>query len=48
MVDGPHGGIDAQTFGIIHVLMPGHAAVDRLAEEGFQIVLSVLTGTGLV
>ena len=38
------GGIDAESLGVVEVLVPGQAAVDRLPQQGGEAVLSVLAG----
>ena len=45
---GPQGGIEAEAFGVVDILVAGQPAVDRLAEEGEQAVLRVLSGAGVV
>ena len=45
---GPHGGIEAEAFGVVDILVAGQSAVDRLAQEGEQAVLGVLSGAGVV
>ena len=45
---GPQGGIEAEAFGVVDILVAGQPAVDRLAEEGEQAVLRVLSGAAVV
>ena len=45
---GPHGGIEAEAFGVVDILVAGQPAVDRLAQQGAQAVLGVLSGAGVV
>ncbi len=45
---GPQCGIEAEAFGVVDILVPSQPAVDRLAEEGEQAVLRVLSGPAVV
>src|SRR5262249_3713295 len=45
---GPQGGIEAEAFGVVDVFVAGQPAVDRLAEQGQQAVLRVLSGARVV
>src|SRR5262249_31563657 len=45
---GSHSGIDTEALGVVHVLVAGQPAIDRLAEEGPQAVLGVLPDAGVM
>ena len=38
-----HGGVDAQTLGVVDIFITGQAAVNRLPQQRQQLVLFVLT-----
>jgi hypothetical protein len=42
---GAHRRIVAESLGVVEVLVPGQAAVDRLTQQGGRGVLSVLAGS---
>ena len=45
---GSHGGIEAEAFGVVDILIAGQPAVDRLTEQGEQAVLRVLSDASIV
>ena len=46
--DPPHGGITAQTVGIVHVVVPAKASENGLAELPDQAMPPVLAGTAVL
>ena len=46
--DPPHGGITAQTVGVVHVIIPAKTAKHRLAELPDHAMPSVLAGTAVL
>ena len=46
--DPPHGGITAQTVGIVHVVVPTKASENGLAELPDHLMPPVLTGTAVL
>ena len=42
--DGPHGGVEAESVGVVEILVAGQAALGRLTQQRRQAVARVLSG----